>query len=86
MPDYQMLFNVSFSAILLGAGWLMRVLFETIKDLRDKDQKIYDKVSSLAVTLPENYVSKRDFKDLNDRIFAKLDRIENKIDTKADKK
>jgi len=63
----------------------MRVLFETIKDLRDKDQKIYDKVSGLAVTLPENYVSKRDFKDLNDRIFDKLDRIENKIDTKADK-
>ena len=85
MPDYQMLFNVSFSVVLMGAGWLMRVLFETIKDLRDKDQKIYDKVAGLAVTLPENYVSKRDFKDLNDRIFDKLDRIENKIDTKADK-
>jgi len=85
MPDYQLLFNVAFSVILMGAGWLMRVLFDTIRDLRSKDQDIYDKVSVLSVTLPENYVSKRDFKDLNDRIFDKLDRIENKIDTKADK-
>ena len=85
MPDYQVLFNSSFAVILLGVGWLMRVLFETIKELRDKDQDIYDKVSSLAVTIPENYVHKSDFRDLNERIFDKLDSIENKLDHKADK-
>lgn len=63
----------------------MRVLFETINDLRDKDQDIYDKVSALAVAIPENYVHKSDFRELNDRIFDKLDSIENKLDRKADK-
>ena len=85
MPDYQVLFNSSFAVILLGVGWLMRVLFETIKDLRDQDKDIYDKVSDLAVTIPENYVHKSDFRELNDRIFVKLDRIENKLDQKQDK-
>lgn len=85
MPDYQILFNSAFAVILLGVGWLMRVLFDTITDLRKKDQDIYDKVSDLAVTIPENYVHKSDFRELNDRIFDKLDRIEAKLDHKQDK-
>lgn len=86
MADYQILFNAAFGLILLIIGWGMRVLFETIRDLRDKDQTIYDKVSNLAVTIPQNYVHKNDFKQLSDRLFDKLDRIESKLSDKVDKK
>jgi len=85
MTEFQILFNAAFTIISIGLGWLMRSLFETIRDLRTKDQAIYDKVSELAVTLPENYVSKSDFKELYERIFDVLNRIETKLDKKVDK-
>ncbi len=85
MADYQILFNSAFAALLLIIGWIMRAMFETLRDLRRKDQDIYDKVSTLAVQIPEKYVLKTEMSKLVDRLFDKLDRIENKIDTKADK-
>jgi hypothetical protein len=83
--DYQILFNIAFSVILLGSGWMMRVLFDTIKDLRSKDQDIYDKVSELSINIPIHYVRKDDFMKLTDRLFAKLDYIADRVDKKADK-
>ncbi len=85
MADYQILFNSAFAALLLIIGWIMRAMFETLRDLRRKDQDIYDKVSTLAVQIPEKYVLKTEMSKLVDRLFDKLDRIEHKIDTKADK-
>ena len=79
MIDFQVLFNIALSVILLGLGWAMRLLFETIKSLRVKDDEIYEKVSDLAIHLPENYISKPDFREFKDKLFTQLNRIEDKI-------
>ena len=39
----------------------------------------------MAVSLPEKYVTKSDFREFVDAIFSRLDRLENKIDFIHDK-
>lgn len=79
MVDFQVLFNIALSVILFGLGWAMRLLFETIRSLRKKDDEIYQKVSDLSVHLPQHYTSKNDFKDFKDKLFTQLNRIEDKL-------
>lgn len=85
MDEYQILFNSAFAVLLLGVGWYMRMISETTRDLREVDQDIYEKITQLSVVVPENYVHKLEYRDLNNRIFDKLDRIEKKLDRKVDK-
>ena len=83
--DYQILLNSAFGALMLVMGWIMKIVFDAITELRTQDNHISNQISDLAVELPKNYVHKNDFKDLTESLFRKLDRIEDKIDSKADK-
>jgi hypothetical protein len=42
--------------------------------------KIKEKYTSLALSLPEKYVSKEDFKMFSERMNDRFDRLEEKID------
>jgi hypothetical protein len=66
-------------------GWLIRTLFDRIKDLETADQRTAEALSNLRVELPSRYTAKDDFHKLGDSIFEALRRIEDKIDRKADK-
>lgn len=83
--DYQALFNAAFAVLLMVAGWVMKGVFDALRELRVKDDAIAHEVHSLAVAMPINYVHKNDFKELTEAMFRKLDRIEDKLDGKADK-
>jgi hypothetical protein len=83
--DYQILFNSAFTVLMLLIGWIMKTVFEAITELRVSDKQITAEVSKLQTELPTNYVHKHDFKDFTDAVFKKLDRIEDKLDNKADK-
>lgn len=83
--DYQVLFNIALGIAAMVIGWYMKGISDSIKDLRLKDDSLVDAVSRLAVSIPENYVHKHDLKDFTEAIFKKLDRIEDKLDHKADK-
>jgi hypothetical protein len=83
--DYQVLFNSAFAIILLLLGWGMRALYDSIGSLRNTDADIHSKVNELAVALPTEYVHKNDFREMTKELFSKLDRIETKLDSKADK-
>ena len=66
-------------------GWLVKALFDRIKSLENRDANLTEKISELAVAMPTQYVAKNEFQKMGDDIFAALRRIEDKIDTKADK-
>jgi hypothetical protein len=83
--DYQVLFNIALGVAAMVIGWYMKGISDSIKELRVKDDSLVDAVSRLAISIPENYVHKHDFKDLSEALFKKLDRIEDKLDNKADK-
>lgn len=83
--DPQTLFNLAISAAGALAGWWMKVMWDSLRDLREQDQNLADKVSRIEVLVAGEYVKREDFDRAIERIFDKLDHISMKIDNKADK-
>ncbi len=83
--DYQALFNIAGGLAAFLGGWWMKVLHESIRDLQDGEKKLAEKVSSIEILVAGNYVKRDDFDKSVQAIFHKLDRIEDKLDGKADK-
>ena len=81
----QQFFNVAFAIIGALGGWWMRVMWQSLKELQAQDSKLTDKVGNIEVLVAGQYVKRDDMNRDIMAIFAKLDRIEDKIDKKADK-
>ncbi len=81
----QQFFNVAFAIIGALGGWWMRVMWQSLKELEQQDSKLADKVGSMEVLVAGQYVKRDDMNRDIATIFAKLDRIEDKINKKADK-
>ena len=63
----------------------MKAIWEAVKDLKVADERLASQVSDLKVLVAGDYVRREMFDRLSDAIFAKLDRIESKLDHKVDK-
>ncbi len=81
----QNLFNVIVGLAGALGGWWMKAMWDAIKDLKGADEKLATKVEDLRVLIAGQYVSRESFDQLTKAIFTKLDRIEDKLDQKADK-
>lgn len=68
----------AWTVICLGLGWWMKTMWDAQKELR-KD------LSDLAVEIPRDYVSKVDLAPVLLRIERLLEKVETKLDQKADK-
>ena len=69
------------TVITLGAGifgWIMKTLWDSVR-------KLEKEVSDIEVLVARVYVKRDEFRQDIQRIFEKLDTIEAKIDSKADK-
>ena len=66
-------------------GFMLNTVWQAVKDLQSADISLTEKVSQIEVLVAGNYVKRDDFDKMRDAIFAKLDRIEGKLDGKADK-
>lgn len=71
-----------FSAVL---GFLLHAVWQATKDLQKADAELTKRVSEIEVLVAGNYVTRQEFDRVIDKLFAKLDHIEMKIDKKADK-
>lgn len=83
--DQQQLFNVLFALVGVLGGWWMKAMWEAIKSLEQADKALGNQVADLKVLVAEGYVRTEQFDSMCKAIFAKLDRIEDKLDGKADK-
>jgi len=66
-------------------GFLMKAVWDAVKDLQHADQTLSEKVNSIEILVAGDYVAKSEFQDNIRALFAKLDKIEDKIDKKVDK-
>lgn len=67
-------------------GFLMNAIWQAVKDLQKADKELTEKVGTIEVLVAGEYVKKDQFEKYADAVFKKLDRIEEKLDGKADKK
>lgn len=92
----QTAFQLAVSLIAFLGGFLLKSLFSRIRTLEIADLNVAKQVSALREELPVSYVRREEFKEALDmirednktsldRIFSALRRIEDKLDSKADK-
>ena len=81
----QTLFNYALALCGALGGWVLKVIWDAVKDLQSADKVLVEKVNTIEILIAGNYMSKQDFDKIAAAIFAKLDKIDDKLDRKADK-
>lgn len=77
--EFQSLFNILLGAGLTAIGWFARQLW-------DATQQLKQDVSDLELNVSEHYVKKVDIASRFDKIENILERLFDKLESKADKK
>jgi len=76
--DWQNLINLVGGAALAVIGWFARQLWDAV-------QKLKSDMSSLELSISNNYVKKDDFKDGIKELKEMLGKIFDRLDSKADR-
>tara|TARA_Y100000588_G_scaffold374031_1_gene448624 strand:- start:82 stop:378 length:297 start_codon:yes stop_codon:yes gene_type:complete len=90
--SFQLFVNVIFTLITFLGGWVLKVVFSGIKDLRDEMEDLRDgrredyrelseRLHGVALSMPEKFVSKDDFNTFSERMIDRFDRIDEKLDS-----
>jgi hypothetical protein len=83
--DMQILFNIFVGVIGALGGWILNTIWGEIKCMQESDTMLADKVAKIEILVAGQYCKREDMERLSTAIFAKLDRIEDKLDAKVDK-
>lgn len=76
--DFQVLINIGLAAGLSAMGWFARQVWDSV-------QKLKEDMKQIEIDLPSNYVKKDELAVRFDRIEHLLDKVYEKLDTKADR-
>jgi hypothetical protein len=76
--EWQPVINFIGSAVLVTIGWWCKQIWDSIDRLKQS-------VKEIEIDLPTNYVRKIDLEAKFDKLEATLQRIIDKLDSKADK-
>lgn len=85
MDMEQSFLNWAFGIINIVFGFLLKAIWDSYKELKRADSALADKVNSIEVLVAGQYVKRDDFDRVANAIFAKLDKISDKLDQKADR-
>ena len=83
--DPQTIINAAIALVGFLGGWILKVVWEGVKDLQSADKILAEKVNTIEILIAGTYISKQDFDKIAAAIFVKLDKIEDKLDKKVDK-
>ena len=81
--DYQAAFNALFTIAGALAGFVLKAIWDTLKDLQMADVKLTEKVGSMEVLVAGSYAKRQELFDMTKAIFDKLDTIDAKLDKKV---
>lgn len=85
MNEGQVLFNWFLGAASGLLGFTVKVLYDRLTDLQKTDNQLADKVQHIELLVTGQYIKRTELEKTIDALFLKLDRIEHKLDNKADK-
>ena len=83
--ESQTFINIALGLISFLGGWVVKNLQESMKSLRESDEKLASKVQAIEVLVAGTYIKRDDFDKTIIALFAKLDKIETKLDGKANR-
>lgn len=83
--DSQTFVNILMALVAFLGGWMINSLREGVKDSRIACEQLAGKVQGIEVMVAGSYVKRDDLDKLTAALFAKLDKIELKLDGKADR-
>lgn len=83
--DIQVAFNIAVALVAFLGGWVLNSIRDSVKSLQIADEALALKVQAIEVLVAGQYVKRDDLDKLMTILFQKLDRIESKLDGKADK-
>lgn len=81
----QSYLNWAFGIVNLILGAVIKAMWDSYKDLKKADVALAEKVNQIEVLVAGQYVKRDDFDRVAHAIFAKLDKISDKLDQKADR-
>lgn len=83
--DSQTVINIAFGALGALLGGMLKAVWDAVKDLQASDKTILKDVSELQVLVAGQYVKREEFDKMISALFAKLDKIDAKLDAKMNK-
>ena len=80
----QTLFNIV--TLIAGAlgGFVLKAIWDALIELRTSDKNLVEKISAIEILVAGQYVKRMDLDAIARELFAKLDRIDGKLDNKVD--
>jgi len=83
--EVQTLINTLLGLSAFFGGVWVRGIAQAMTELKKADVELADKVQRIEVLVAGDYVRREELEKLSNALFSKLDRIEQKLDMKADK-
>lgn len=83
--ENQALFNMIFTVCGALGGFVLKAVWDGLKELREADSSLADKVQKIEVLVAGQYIKREDFSKTITVLFEKLDKIDAKLDQKANK-
>lgn len=83
--DSQLVINILIGLCGSLGGWVLKSLNDSVKELQRTDGVLADKVQHIELLVAGSYVKRDDLDKLASALFSKLDKIDAKLDGKADK-
>lgn len=81
----QTLINFLMAGFGAAVAFILRVVWEGLRELQKADLELAAKVNEVQLVVAGQYVKKEDLERMATALFTKLDKIENKLDTKVDR-
>ena len=82
----QTIINAVFAGLGAVLSFVLKIIWDGLRDLQRADIDLLNQIGSLKLNMSDSYIKKEDFDKMTAAMFSKLDRIENKLDGKADRK
>jgi len=81
----QEIFNWAVAVSGCLGGWVLKTIWDSLKDLQATDIKLSERVNEIDVLVAGRYVTRDEMNRSIDKIFAKLDQISGQLSEKADR-
>jgi len=81
----QTVFNIAFGFIGALGMWVLNSLKDSLAALHHSDVELTAKVQNIELLVTGAYVKRDELERLSTALFTKLDKIDGKLDNKADK-